>query len=326
MQVLGGKITVEDHPDADRLDVIKFGEFTMVTQKGLYSTGDLVIRIPPEAIVTDELKTELELPKNRIKAATLRGVVSDGVIYKPDIEIIEGKDYMKELKIEKFIPPIPKEMKGKVVPREGLIKYDLENVKNWLNRFEDGEQVVMTEKLHGTLARYSIFDDEYVISSKGQGNDGLAFTKDVDNIYTCMLDKYKSDFEKIKSQIGNCTIFGEVFGGNIQDLPYDGVKQLRIFDVWKDGKYFNINALLRLFTNDMDLKLVPIVWRGKWNTDVLKHTVGKSLIPGTKHDREGVVITPTKERRDDKGRVKLKSVAAQYLTRHESNSNTTEYN
>ena len=327
MRVLGGKIVVEDHPNADRLDVIKFGEFTHVAQKGLYKTGDLVIRIPPEAVITDELKEELELPKNRVKAITLRDVVSEGVLCKPNgVEIIEGKDYVEELGITKYIPPIPDDQKGKVVPREGLIKYDLENVKDWSERLRDSEPVVFSEKIHGSLVRYSIFENEIVVSSKGQGNKGLAFAVGVNNIYTRMLELYREDFKKIKSKLGACTIFTEVFGGNIQDLHYNGVKQLRVFDVWKDGEYLNIDQLEEIFTGDMNLKLVPIVWRGKWSLEALEHTVGKSLIPGTKHDREGVVITPVKERRDNKGRVKLKSVSKQYLTRHETNPNTTEYN
>ena len=119
-------------------------------------------------------------------------------------------------------------------------------------------------------------------------------------------------------------MFCELFGGKIQDLQYDGVKQARVFDIWKDGEFLSVDEI-----NDCligDLKYVPIVWKGRWSMKELYRTVGKSLIPNTKHDREGVIITPVVEQRAKDGRrVKLKSITDQYITRHETNPDATEY-
>ena len=323
--ILGVQISIENHPDAEKLELVKFGEFTCVAQKGLYKDGDVLIHIPIGGVIPDELMNELELPKNRIRMIKLRGITSEGVVCHPkSIQTIEiGKDYAEELNITKYIPPIPTELRGRVEPRDGLIKYDIENIQNYPNVLVENEEVVMTEKLHGTLCRITVHKDEILISSKGMGNKGLAFHGTVDNAYTRAKNKYIKDIEYIKEKIGACTIFGEVFGKGIQDFKYDNETSMRVFDIYKDGVYLPIDKV-RFYLKG-DLKHVPIVWRGLWDKSQLSKTVGKSLIPHTSHDREGVVIKPVQERRDDKfGRVILKSVSEQYLTRHEENPDATE--
>ena len=70
----------------------------------------------------------------------------------------------------------------------------------------------------------------------------------------------------------------------------------------------------------MGIERVPVVYRGPYSREVmLEHTVGLEAVSGNgMHLREGIVIKPVKERRDDLsglGRVMVKSVSDKYLTR-----------
>ncbi len=67
----------------------------------------------------------------------------------------------------------------------------------------------------------------------------------------------------------------------------------------------------------MCLTRVPVLYRGPFNRDVLyEHTTGQTVIGNGAHLREGIVVTPVVERRHDRhGRVILKSVSGDYLTR-----------
>src|SRR5690606_3847639 len=55
------------------------------------------------------------------------------------------------LGVTKYVEPIPVHMSGEACPRPNWMPSytDIENVKNFPNVLEDGEEVVVTEKLHG---------------------------------------------------------------------------------------------------------------------------------------------------------------------------------
>jgi len=60
---------------------------------------------------------------------------------------------------------------------------------------------------------------------------------------------------------------------------------------------------------------VPVLYRGPWSKEVLRHAEGRTLLGGD-HVREGVVIRPVKERFDERiQRVILKYHGEGYLLR-----------
>ena len=59
-------LEVNDHPNADRLDVVTVYGFQVVAKKGQYQPGDKVIYIPIDSI----LSPELEYPPASFAAAT----------------------------------------------------------------------------------------------------------------------------------------------------------------------------------------------------------------------------------------------------------------
>ena len=66
------------------------------------------------------------------------------------------------------------------------------------------------------------------------------------------------------------------------------------------------------------LKWVPTVYRGPFDEAKLRQLAEEnSLIEGADHIREGIIISPVKERVDPElGRVKLKIVSPKYLEKN----------
>ena len=71
------EITVEPHPDAERLEVARVKGFTCVVGKGLFKDKELAAYIPEQAMVPPDILEELGLTgrlsgagKNRVKAVT----------------------------------------------------------------------------------------------------------------------------------------------------------------------------------------------------------------------------------------------------------------
>ena len=333
-------IGVEPHPDADRLELATVGDYKCVVAKGAFRDGELAAYIPEASIVPDDVIAELGLEgrlsggdKNRVKAVKLRGVVSQGLVYPvtgkrlqawidDGFDLSAGDDVTEVLGLEKYEPPIPAKMQGKwkaaspTGPYMGrLVRYDIENVKKHSRVFEDGEPVVMTEKLHGT--------------SKGLAKRGVVLDLDDNkgNLYVDAFHALRSDLWRMVDMLCGSPsdepvhVFGEIYGSGVQDLAY-GTKrpEFRVFDIRvgtpMEGFWLPRHALEALVDNTDAVQAVPVVYRGPFSKDVLaEHTNGKTTLGGS-HIREGVVVEPVVPRgHPNLGRVILKSVSDAYLLR-----------
>ena len=343
-EALAYKITVRKHPDADTLDVIAVGGYECISRLGQYKDGDIIVHIPEASIVPDDILEELGLvgmlsggKNNRVKAKRLRGILSQGLVYPisgkrlDGINIEIGKDYADILGLVKYEPPIPISMRGKIIRSDRLVHYDIDDVKKHDGVLIQDEQIIATEKIHGTLCRVTWYNEEkeWRVSSKGQGNRGLSFSEDDQSVYSRMFKKHTDDFESVRDKINDeFTIFAEVYGKGIQDLTYGkNTPHIILFDIYvgKDrfGEYIGAKEILSLL-EDTKLEYVPVVYEGSYKLDLEKELRGgKSLIDGADNMREGVVIRPVPERRTKfHERVCLKSVSDAYLTR----KGGTEYN
>lgn len=187
---------VYDHPNADRLSIVKFGDYNCISGKledgsHRYKVGDLAVYVPEAALVPewllrmgfwDETKNHGMLAgsgHNRVKAVKLRGIISQGIMYpvtvgvanmfplgNPDddttewLPVEEGQDLATELGIVKYEPPIPQNMDGEVSPFFGhTLKFDIENIKKYPDIIQDGEEVNFTEKTHGTFCQIGYVPD-----------------------------------------------------------------------------------------------------------------------------------------------------------------------
>ena len=330
------RITVEPHPNADRLEVARVMGYTCVVGLGQFATGDLAAYIPEQAVVPDDVLWELGLvgmldgkKKNRVKARKFRGIFSQGLLYPiggkklRSMNIHEKDDVMSDLGITKYVPEVPVQLAGEMEHMEGIVPYDIENIKKFPDLIRDGEPVTITEKIHGTLCRITCHDGKFSVSSKGIGNQGFVFAPDTDNTYMQMCEKYKSDILSIdeRTQPNGCTIFAEVYGKKIQDLNYNSEPDMRVFDicvpvVLRNDVFLSTDAVLKMMRG-LDLKYVPIVYRGPYSKmKLIKLVNGKSLMTGSDNIREGIVVRPDTERTDPNlGRVVLKAVAENYLLR-----------
>ncbi len=223
------RIKIEPHPQADQIEIARVGDYQSIVRKGQFKDGDLAVYIPEQAVVPEWLLKHMGLYDeakqkgglagslgNRVKAIKLRGVVSQGLVLSLECsdrdqlpryyvtnqeaedtdEVSEGQDVAEFLGIVKYEPALPSHMRGRIVgvDYEATAKYDFDNLKKTPTLFEDGEEVVITEKIHGTLIQIGVvpskqanekyFEGRVVISSKGMGAKGFVLDhNDEGNLY-----------------------------------------------------------------------------------------------------------------------------------------------
>lgn len=333
---------VQKHPNADKLDVATIKGWNCIVGRNEYTPGDLVVFIPPDSLIPDSLIEERKLDYlkngNRIRAVKLRGIVSQGLILSipTGSKWKEGQDVAKELGITKWEPPVKQiqgaSKTGRRRSNPNFYKYtDIENVRNYNDIFKDGDDVIITEKIHGSNWRAGnlrrgtrgfwnwllgrLFGEfEFVYGSHNVQLDAFKARRSFykGNPYGQIVEKYR-----IKDVVPpGYTVYGEIYGKGIQDLTYGFEEvELAVFDVMKDGEYLSWPEM-KDFCKARSLPTVPVLFVGQFSQDVLAaHTRGYSrLCPS--QIREGCVVRSISEDRHMKiGRKILKSISEDYLTR-----------
>ncbi|MFF4570162.1 RNA ligase (ATP) [Streptomyces sp. NPDC001410] len=345
LRVTAEVLTVHEHPNADALELAQVGLYRAVVAKGAYRTGEAAVYIPEQSVLPPGLIEELGLTgrlaggdANRVKAVRLRGELSQGIVCRPkalaDVDLAraaaEGTDFAERLGITKWVPPVPPTMDGDVESAPDLLPWvDIENIQRFPDIFTAGEDVVLTEKLHGSacLLTYLADEDRVHVSSKGFGAKSLALKEDPRNLYWRAVRGHgvTEVAARLAERLGarRIGIFGEVYGAGVQDLTYgaDGRRETlgyAAFDVSAeiDGtvRWLDPAELL-----DGELPLVPRLFSGPYDIErVLEFASGRETVSGRGlHLREGVVIRPLVERYSGVtgGRAIAKAVSPAYLTR-----------
>ena len=327
---------VEEHPNADRLELARVGGYRSVVPRGRYRPGQRVAYIPENAIVPEELLRRMGLwdedagkgrlggkRGDRVRPVRLRGELSQGLVFEPDPEAAVGADVAAAHGITKYVPKIPTSMSGQVTGVGGfLVSYDIENIQKYPDAFVPGETVVVTEKLHGTYACFSYIpppdagslpdglpNGSVLVASKGLGAKGLAFTDAEENRYNLYLRTWREQLRDTgiwrrveKRARGPVHIMAEIFGRGVQDLHYGlASPSLRVFDVFigspGTGSFLGYEALCRT-TDDWGLERVPELAVAPFSEELVEqHRDGRDT-PSGSHVREGIVITPKQERQD----------------------------
>lgn len=374
---------IEPIEGADAIELARIADYRSVVPKGKFKAGDIAVYIPEGAVVPDWLLQDMNLvgklagsDKNRVKAIKLRGQLSQGLLLEThpysEKEVMVasephdgnqgmglhklGDNIAEHLGITKYEPTIPVSMAGEVcnIGSENVVSYDIENLKKWPDVFVENEQVIVTEKLHGTfciigyvpgLNNSELFEDgEVFVASKGLGAKGLVFKnneKNKNNLYVQnlldltdgagfnIISAIKYSFVKEEMQPQPVFIMGEIFGKGVQDLHYDQTTDnFRVFDIYTgkpgQGKYLDYEQLQFVCKEILDLAMVPVLYNGPYNRKVIDElATGDTVMGNGKHIREGIVIKPIQERRDTKlGRINLKHINEAYLLR----KGGTEYN
>jgi len=337
-------VKIESHSNADTLEIARIGDYRSIVRKGDFRDGDHCAYIPEGAVLPDDLIAEMGLTgrlagadKNRVKAVKLRGVLSQGLVYPARKGWRNGQDVAPELGIWKYEPVVPAGFSGEIMSVGGrrTLHYDIENFKKLPDVFREGEEVVFTEKLHGTFAMFGVmgednllpgpfskepdaqpdednsyFEARVVIASKGVGAKGLAFKypnrpshPNWNNIYcrTARTFDLVPSVEEVFGLEKTVFLLGEIFGPGVQDLNYGLSKpEFRIFDIYVgnpgEGRYLGSTELDQK-CQELDIPRVPVLYRGPFSREVLDlWTNGKETISGGSHVREGVVIRTAQER------------------------------
>lgn len=370
---------IEPHPNADSIEFAVIDGYRSIVKKGEFQPGDFVAYIPEASMLPEWILKRLGFwdaekncgklngkEGNRVKAIRLRGELSQGICYpvtgrefglseidrtfgieKHSLE--EGDDVAVFLGITKYEPPIPVAMAGEVfnAGQELTLHFDVENWKSFPGMLMEGEEVIFTEKLHGTCTVVAIlpYKDAHpeafgekkniLVFSKGLGAKGLVFKnneRNHDNLYIRATRKLVERIDEMQCDNADGVavpnfILGETFGPGVQDLAYSKEVGFRVFAVAYgyrgDQRYQNWSFVDGSLKAQFGFETVPVLYRGPFSAVVMReHTDGKTTM-AAEHIREGIVMAPAVERYDPNiGRVCLKSVSADYLTR----KGGTEYN
>ncbi|KUN84972.1 2'-5' RNA ligase [Streptomyces bungoensis] len=345
LRVTAEVLTVHDHPNADALELAQVGLYRAVVAKGAYRTGEAAVYIPEQAVLPAGLIEELGLTgrlagadADRVKAVRLRGELSQGIVCRPaalaGVDLAraarEGTDFAEVLGITKWVPPVPPTMDGDVESAPDLLPWvDIENIQRFPDVFAPGEDVVLTEKLHGSacLLTYVADEDRVYVSSKGFGARSLALKEDPRNLYWRAVRAHgvAETAARLCERLGarRVGVFGEVYGAGVQDLAYgaDGRRETLGYAA------FDVSAEIGGHVRWLDaaeslaglLPVVPRLYAGPYDVDrVLEYASGRETVSGRGlHLREGVVIRAAVERHSPVtgGRAIAKAVSPAYLTR-----------
>lgn len=311
---------IEKHPNADSLGLIHIDGFTAAVRLGEFQEGELIAYIEPDYVVPDTEQFSF-LKDRRIRSKRLRGVWSMGLVIKAPEGSREGQNVMEQLGVTRYEPPPPKQWVGakhgeqvglaEVPPLlRGHPKYDLENWRKFgAATFEEGEPVVVTEKIHGSNARYCFHQGVLYCGSRSFWRKS-----EPDNMFHDGA-KHNPWVREWCEKHPDLVLYGELFG--MQDLKYGKSATNLGFLA------FDVMDPLRLTFEDhwtLGLSLsaehcVPVVYKGPYKASLIAELAEENSFAGGVS--EGVVIRPEVERFSTAAdsRAVLKCVSNRYLER-----------
>jgi len=189
--------------------------------------------------------------------------------------------------------------------------YDVEALKNFKNALVPGETVRITEKIHGSNARYTEIDGVQYCGSRQQ------WKADGNNVWWNAYRQIPEIGRWCKENPGQ-VLYGEVVPtqGGYKYGCTEGKVRFFAFDAYNDE--------LRLkrgqpwyYPVDYEGEHVPTLYWGPWEEKCMGLAEGMSKVPGNTHMiREGCVVRPIEERYiPELGRVHLKIVSLAFLER-----------
>lgn len=325
---------VSQHPNADRLELVKVWDYVCVVRKDQYKAGDLAVFIEPDYVVDCNrpefafLMPQSGNPDRRITLSRFRGVYSYGLLIDAPEGASEGDNVIDHFGITRWEPDLSVSLKGALAERGPEVitpKYDLENLKKYHYLLKPNEKVIVTGKIHGSNARYLYTDGRMWSGSRTQWKmppgkfmdgykGGAAPTPE------CAWWKGLRQnpwIEEFCSQNPGTVLYGEIYGTEIQGGKFHyGIDPNKIgfavFDIFEKARWLpNSEFGDARFDN---LEFVETLYKGKYNTQKIAELAEtKETFNNCKHIREGVVVKLQKERVDmNIGRVALKYVSNQY--------------
>lgn len=312
-------INIQPHPNADRLDIVKIAgmAYQVITAKGNFNLGDLAFYFPIDSVIPDKYVEEFGISNyysKKLRAAKLRGIFSEGLLIPvgTDFQGKIGDDYTEYFGVKKYEYPIPKGMNGDMESHIGQYKFPSpENIKRYQDVLISGEQVIVTEKIHGT--NFTVFVEADGTVKIGSHN---YFWKNNDVNKSLVYIRAYLETQALQNLPPETQVFGEIYG--VQDLKYglnNGKIGIALFAVRHQGVFLNSDDFID-FCQKYSLPVVPILYRGAFSWDIVEkfNNADSVLAPGCM--MEGVIIQPVVERMHPEiSRVVMKSISDRYLLR-----------
>lgn len=145
---------LEKHPNADRLLLGRVFDYPVITAVGEFQENDLAVYLPVDSVVpSDDPRWAFLKGRHRVRAARLRGIFSMGLLTKAEPGMVEGEIVAERLRITKYAPPEPMSMGGdnEKCLFDFPVYTDIEGLRRWPDVLKDGEEVQVTEKVHGCV-------------------------------------------------------------------------------------------------------------------------------------------------------------------------------
>lgn len=316
---------------ADAIEHVRVDGWWVVGKKGEFQVDDLAVYIEIDAWCPHELAPFLSKGKEpreyngvkgeRLKTVKLRGAVSQGLLLPIPAELndptqfTEGLDVTEFLGVQKWEPPIPAQLRGKIAGNfpSWLRKTDEDRIQNCFKDVSPrlNESWVIEEKVDGSSMTVGYRKCDFILDKDGQPipeefvvcsrNLSLKL-EDEDNTFV-RIAKESSIQDAMKSYGRNLGISGELIGEGVQGNKYDikGHRWLvfNVFDI-DTGKYVGAKER-QLIIRDLvalgaTIEQVPAIAAvgttqldGLSVDDFLEMAEGKSAL-NPKTEREGLVF------------------------------------
>lgn len=311
-----GDIFPHHNPEVEKLELTHIFGWQCCIGKGQFKKGDKAIFISPDYVVPLDnpcfsfLKSQKRYEnakEARITIARFKGSVSQGLIIPlPDEykDLPVGTDMMSLLGIKRYEPPVPTDEEFIPGPSTAITpeKFDVETFQRFSHLvFSENEEVIVTEKMDGTSARYT-----YAKNSNGEYQ--IFCGTRVHWVLNSGVNEYSRAFQQnteierwIKDH-PDLVLYGEVFGGSKKHGygAQKGQKFFAAFAILNGQQWIDFDECQKMISG-YNIPWAPVVYRGKFDAQLfLKLAEEDSIWPTSPvgHLREGIVVLPAKERRD----------------------------
>jgi len=315
---------INAHPNADALELAHILGWQVVVRKGEYHEGQHIVYFPPDTVlptnVSDRFGVTKYLSNGRIRCTKLRGEPSFGLVVVPDDPAWEvGANVAEHYGATKYEPPLRLNAGDIETPHPLFLEYtNIENLRNFPDVFRYDEEVVVTEKIHGTSCRVGLIEGERMAGSNRQRRkvpDGEEYSRNT-YWYPWGLESVEKLMHGLGHEYNQVILFGEIYGTGIQSFTYgmENAIGFRAFDLMVDGKYLDSEAFA-IIMDSSGVPRVPVLHSGLFDIEKIKNlSEGNTTLVDGANIREGVVVRPRFERQDPKvGRVCLKYISDSYL-------------
>jgi RNA ligase (TIGR02306 family) len=329
---------IESLVGSDFLEITTvMNEYPVIMRKGEFQEGQLAAFIPYDSVVPDNefwywlakpLKRDKDgtilvgpppvgqVPeKNRtIKSKRVRGTYSEGLIVEAPLGFQEGDSVVEHFGLTKRVyeEELPEtfDAGNEQAPKTfTLSKYDLDGLAKYGYVFQEGENVLITEKIEGENCTFIYSEDRLWVRSRNW------FKREEEGSRWWELPHRLNLAEKLKN-FPELAVWGELYG-NVKHFKYDCPvvnnqiqRKFRIFDIWDiKQKRFLEWGIVEHIAIQLDLDTVPILYQGPFKNDDALHQMAEGTSTIGTCVREGIVIRSVPEAWDPKlGRkiIKLK--------------------